>query len=77
MPAEIGLSDGTKLRVDMSANEVMDGLREMAQDYEGGTTPTYGDWQMIAPESGVYFNPAHVVYVKDVQEATTPQVAWR
>ena len=62
MPAEIGLADGTKIHADLSASEVREELTRMAEAHAG--TP-FGDWLMLGDE--VWFNPAQVVYVKNVK----------
>jgi len=73
MPCEIGLSDGTKLRDEGSAADFTEEFARMAHDATS-SLPPYGDWMKVG-DSNVWFNPAHVVYVKDVQEQIR-QVAW-
>ena len=69
MPAEIGLADGTKIYADLSASEVREELTRMAEAHAG--TP-FGDWLMLGDE--VWFNPAQVVYVKNVDPPGPPVV---
>ena len=67
METEIGLSDGTKLTTDQTAREVTEGLEQMARS--GGAAAPDGDWLELG--DGVWFNPAQVVYVKDVTPPST------
>jgi len=71
MPCEIGLSDGTKIPGRGTAKDFTDSLERMAHDEESARVPPYGEW-IKEGDSDVWFNPAHVVYVKDV-EAQMPQ----
>jgi hypothetical protein len=57
MPAEVGLTDGTKLHVELDAEEVRDLIWKNVSDDDAG-------WLRLGGE-GPYFARRHVTYVLD------------